>query len=328
MALNIEDLSSISGSANVQVSFSKSLNEISYESYEVKEYEGDALIKADATISNEIISFTDADCSSHRFYVFKFYDADGTDTGVNLWNNGLYPTKIKFTFSDTTYKEYNVTKITGPGETGGEAGGGTGGETVTVTLVDGLDNSTVATTTVPKNSSIVGWLGSVGGPTHDGYNSVGYRCSEGAGDINNVTGNMTVTIIYTKIEESILHTSVNGDGDISISIEKLADIISDSATVQVYFSKELSTVNYESFDVYEFGTGSSESGQKTNASISSNIITFTDENCSTHSSYRFRFYDGDGNKLGNTQWHAGLYPTKIRFDFADTTHKEYNITTS
>ena len=110
IALNIEKLSSISGSANVQVSFSKSLNEISYESYAVLEYDGDEGAKTDATISNEVISFTDADCSSHRFYVFKFYDAEENDNGVSLWNDGLYPTKIKFTFSDSTYKVYNVTK--------------------------------------------------------------------------------------------------------------------------------------------------------------------------------------------------------------------------
>lgn len=93
----------------------------------------------------------------------------------------------------------------------------------------------------------------------------------------------------------------------------------------MYFSKALNTVTYESFDVMEFGTGV-EVGQKTDAKISSNIVSFTDEDCSTHRWYRVGFYDESGNRLGQSLWDDGLYITRIKFTFSDSPYKVYDVT--
>ena len=200
------------------------------------------------------------------------------------------------------------------------------GETVNVTVVDSIDSSTVATTTVPINSDITSWLNSLTVPTHEGYVFSNWEIT--AGYITNVTDNATVYIRYTQSGGGTqsVRTYVNGDGDICVDIENLQDDISGSATVQVYFSKELNTVTYESFDVMEFGTGSSESGQKTDANISSNIVTFTDEDCSTHRWYKVGFYNESGGRLGQSLWDAGLYITRIKFTLSDSTYKEYDVT--
>lgn len=201
------------------------------------------------------------------------------------------------------------------------------GETVNVTVVDSIDNSVVATTTVPINSDITSWLNSLTIPTHDGYKFSGWEIT--AGYITSVNDNATVYIKYTEDSgggTQTVKTYVNGDGDICVNIENLADEISGSATVQVYFSKALNTVTYKSFDVMEFDTGSSESGQKADANMSSNIVTFTDEDCSTHRWYRVGFYDESGNRLGQSLWDDGLYITIIKFTFSDNTYKVYDVT--
>ena len=188
------------------------------------------------------------------------------------------------------------------------------------------NNYVVATTTVDKGSDITSWLDDLGKPTHDGYTFSSYEIT--AGSINNVTEDATVYLRYTVSGGGTqsVRTYVNGDGDICVDIENLQDDISGSATVQVYFSKALNTITYDSFDVIEFVTGSSESGQKTDVNISSNIVTFTDEDCSTHRWYKVGFYNESGGRLGQSLWDDGLYITKIKFTFSDSTYKEYDVT--
>lgn len=120
-----------------------------------------------------------------------------------------------------------------------------------------------------------------------------------------------------------LTTYVNGDGDICVKINNLADDISGDATVQVYFSKALNTVTYNSLNVQEFGSGS---GTKSVSSTTSNIVTFTDNDCSTHDFYAMQFYDDSSSRVGQSLWDDGLYVTKIKFTFSDSTYKEYNVT--
>lgn len=160
-------------------------------------------------------------------------------------------------------------------------------------------------------------------PTHDGYEFSGWEIT--AGYITNVTDNATVYIRYKQSGGGTqsVKTYVNGDGDICVNIENLQDDISGSVTVQVYFSKALNTITYDSFDVMEFGAGG---GQKTDASISSNIVSFTDEDCSTHEWYRVGFYNENGNRIGQSLWDNGLYITIIKFTFSDNTYKVYEVT--
>ena len=185
------------------------------------------------------------------------------------------------------------------------------------------NNYVVATTTVDKGSDITSWLDGLGKPTHDGYTFSSYEIT--AGSINNVTEDATVYLRYTVSGGGTqsVRTYVNGDGDICVNIENLQDDISGSATVQVYFSKALNTITYGSFDVMEFGAGG---GQKTDASISSNIVSFTDEDCSTHEWYRVGLYDESGNRLGQSLWDNGLYITRIKFTLSDSTYKVYEVT--
>jgi hypothetical protein len=169
-------------------------------------------------------------------------------------------------------------------------------------------------------------LNSLAIPTHDGYVFSGWEIT--AGYITNVTDNTTVYIKY--IEDSgggtvvqTVQTYVNDDGNICLNIENLADDITGSAEVQVYFTKSLNTVGYSSFDVMELGAGI---GEKTDVRASANIITFTDDDCSTHDNYSFRFCDADGNKIGQNLWDDGLYVTKIKFTFSDNKYKVYEAT--
>lgn len=201
---------------------------------------------------------------------------------------------------------------------------------VSVTVVDNMDNSVVATTTVERGGDITDWLNSLTIPTHDGYEFDKWVIT--AGYIYSVNDNATVYIYYKESNTNtggntgntqLVTTDINGDGDISLHIENLADEITGSATVQVYFTKSLNTVGYDSFDVMEWGAGI---GAKTDASASANIITFTDDDCSTHDTYSFRFNDADGNKIGQTLWDDGLYVTKIKFTFSDNSYKVYDAT--
>ncbi len=162
-------------------------------------------------------------------------------------------------------------------------------------------------------------------PTHNRYEFSGWEIT--AGYITSVNGDATVYIKYIEsggeTGEQTVTTYVNGDGDICVQISNLADEISGEAGVQIYFSKALNTVSYDSYDVYEFGSGS---GVKTDAHISSNIVSFTDEDCSTHDMYRIGFTDADGNKLGQSLWDDGLYITRIKFTISDGTYKVYSVT--
>jgi hypothetical protein len=202
------------------------------------------------------------------------------------------------------------------------------GETVNVTVVDSIDNSVVASTTVPLGADITSWLNSLTVPTHEGYKFSGWEIT--AGYITSVNDNATVYIKYTEDsgggkDETTVQTYVNGDGDISVQISNLQDEISGQADVQVYFSKALNTVNYDKnrFDVFEFGSGM---GAKTDIKTDSNIVSFTDEDCSTHDFYRFGFCDESGNRLGQSLWDGGLYITRIKFSLSDGTEKVYEAT--
>lgn len=163
-------------------------------------------------------------------------------------------------------------------------------------------------------------------PTHEGYKFSGWEIT--AGYITSVTDNATVYIKYTEDSgggtgEQTVQTYVNGDGDICVQISNLQDEISGRAYIALSFSKALDTVSYESFDVFEFGSGA---GAKTDANIDSKIISFTDEDCSSHDFYRIGFYDENGNRLGQKLWDEGLYITSIKFVLSDYTEKVYTAT--
>lgn len=193
---------------------------------------------------------------------------------------------------------------------------------VKVRAIDGVNYFEIASTTVPLHSDITSWLNSLEIPTYDGYEFDIWDLPNG--DIKDITGDAEVYSRYSKSggDTQSVRTYVNGDGDICVNIENLQDDISGSAAVQVYFSKALNTITYNSFDVMEFGD---DGGQKTDAHISSNIVSFTDEDCSTHEWYRVGFFDEKGIRIGQSLWDDGLYITRIKFTFSDNTYKVYEV---
>jgi hypothetical protein len=92
-------------SLTVTVEFNKDISSLTYSTLNVVEF-GEAVTtyeKADKTISDNKISFTDEDTSSHDFYCFSFLDEDDTRIGSDLWEDGLRPQTITFSTSDNSY---------------------------------------------------------------------------------------------------------------------------------------------------------------------------------------------------------------------------------
>lgn len=193
-----------------------------------------------------------------------------------------------------------------------------------------MNNATVASTTVPINSDITTWLNSLEIPVHEGYRFNYFEIT--AGNITNVTDDATVYIRY----------SVEGDGgnpdegqtvdiftvllnqrDIAINSEALHGL-SGSATVQVQFSKGLDTLSYNSCEVREYDGSESDEIVKSNVSVSKDVISFTDTDCTKHRFYVFKFYDSDRNNIGPSLWNDGLYPIRISFTI-DGAQQSYGI---
>ena len=199
-------------------------------------------------------------------------------------------------------------------------------ETVNVTVVDSIDSSTVATTTVPINSDITSWLNSLTVPTHDGYEFDSWEIT--AGYITNVTDNATVYIRYTESGGGTgtqeISTYVNGDGDISVNTTNSGWDFTGSATIAIQMSKTFDSVEYESYDAFEFDTADGENGAKTDAVISGDTITFTDEKIETHNFYRIGLFNASGDRVGQAAWDAGFKPIKITVTVDGTNH-EYDI---
>ena len=64
--------------------------------------------KTDVVVNNNTVQFTDDDISTHDFYAFKILN-EGQHVGQTAWDAGIIPNKIKFTLSDGSIKEYNIT---------------------------------------------------------------------------------------------------------------------------------------------------------------------------------------------------------------------------
>ena len=149
-----------------------------------------------------------------------------------------------------------------------------------------------------------------------------------AGYITNVTDNATVYIRYTAsgggTETQSISTYVNGDGDISINAANGGLDFTGSATIAIQMSKPFDSVEYDSYDIMEFSTADGENGAKTDAVISGDTITFTDEKIETHNFYRIGLFGASGDRVGQAAWDAGFKPIKITVTVDGTNH-EYDI---
>ena len=115
--------------------------------------------------------------------------------------------------------------------------------------------------------------------------------------------------VYEAVAPSNPVTSVNGDGDITVS--NIPYVGTGEATVAITFAKDITSVaGYDSFDVYEFGEGQ---GAKADATLSQDklTVTFTDSDISNHEFYRIGLFDSNNDHLGQTAWDAGIIPVSM-----------------
>ena len=173
--------------------------------------------------------------------------------------------------------------------------------------MDGIDNSVIASTTVPVNSDITDWLTNLEIHTHAGYRFDHFEIT--AGSINNVTGDATVYIRYSVEGENLITGYVNGDGDIALDCEHSGWTYTGSADIVITFSKNFDTVTYDRHDIWDFSVTGEEVAMKA-STIEGNTISFTDDVIDTHDTYRVGLYNG-GVRLGQTAWNSGFKPVSI-----------------
>lgn len=120
-------------------------------------------------------------------------------------------------------------------------------------------------------------------------------------------------------------TFVNGDGDIVISFENVADTINGSANIKITCSQNFSDITYNTLDVWEFSSGA-DAGSKGELTVADNTVSFTDVDASTRSIYRLGIFGESGTRLGQSLFDT-FYPTKIEFT-VDNKTTSYNIVKS
>lgn len=172
--------------------------------------------------------------------------------------------------------------------------------------MDEIDNSVIASTTVPVNSDITEWLDSLDVPAHEGHVFDYFEIT--AGDITNVTDDATVYIRYS-VEENVITGFVNGDGDIAIGAKNSGWTYTGSADIVITFSKNFDTVDYDKHDIWDFSATGEEVGMKP-STIEGNTISFTDNVIDTHNFYRVGLFK-DGKRVGQAAWDSGFKPVSI-----------------
>lgn len=170
--------------------------------------------------------------------------------------------------------------------------------------MDEIDNSTIASTTVPVNSDITPWLNSLEIPVHEGHRFDHFDIT--AGTIHNVTADATVYIRYA-VGGTIITGYVNGDGDIVVECAAYDWTYTGSADIVITFSKSFDTVDFNSLDIYDLSATGEEASMKP-STINGNKISFTDDVIETHRSYRIGLLKDD-QKVGQAAWDSGFKPT-------------------
>lgn len=155
-----------------------------------------------------------------------------------------------------------------------------------MTLVDGIDNSVIASTSVDAGSDINSWINLVDLPVHDGYTLGGLEITSGT--LDNVTEDATVYIRYTSLDgvssgQSDYFIGTN-DNYLYFTNLNIGDDVDGKADITVTFAKSFGTDNV---GVFEFGKDGDEVD---NDEIVSNYLTFRDVNITSHELYQVRCY--------------------------------------
>ena len=173
--------------------------------------------------------------------------------------------------------------------------------------MDGIDNATVASTTVPINSDITEWLNSLEIPVHEGHAFDYFEIT--AGSIDNVTDDATVYIRYSVEVKNVITSYLNEDDDILINCENSGWTYTGSADIVITMSKNFDTVDYDDHDIYDFSATGEELMMKP-STIEGNTISFTDDVIDTHGHYRIGLFKG-GQRVGQTAWDSGFKPVSV-----------------
>ena len=170
--------------------------------------------------------------------------------------------------------------------------------------MDEIDNSVIASTTVPINSDISQWLNNLEIPVHEGHRFDRFDIT--AGDIHNVTGDATVYIRYS-VGATLITGYVNDGGDIIVECVNYDWNYTESADIVITFSKNFDTVDYNSHEVYDLSATGEEVSIKS-STIEGKKISFTDDVINNRNLYRIDLFK-DGQKVDKTAWDAGFKPT-------------------
>lgn len=195
--------------------------------------------------------------------------------------------------------------------------------------MDSIDNSVVASTTVPIYSDITKWLNSLEIPVHEGHAFDYFEITTGS--TNNVTDDATVYIRYSVEgggdpgKEPIITGQINGDGDIAIKGQNSGWTYTGSADVVITMSKNFDTVDYDKYDIYDFSASGEEISMKP-STIEGNTISFTDEVIKNNWIYKIGLYK-NGKRVGQAAWDSGFKPVSISVTQNGKTDN-YNIVTS
>jgi hypothetical protein len=174
--------------------------------------------------------------------------------------------------------------------------------------VDEIDNSVIASTTVPINSDITEWLDSLDIPVHKGHVFDYFDIT--AGETDKVTDDATVYIRYSVEGKNVIKSYINGDGDILLDCVHSGWTYTGSADVVITFSKNFDTVQFIKHDIYDFSATGEEVGMKP-STIEGNTISFTDNVIDTHNYYRVGLFASEGERVGKAAWDSGFKPVSV-----------------
>ena len=173
--------------------------------------------------------------------------------------------------------------------------------------MDGIDNSVIASTTVPINSDITEWLNSLEIPVHEGHAFDYFEIT--AGSIDNITDDATVYIRYSVEVKNVITSYLNRDDDILIDCENSGWTYTGSADIVITMSNNFDTVDYNNHDIYDLYATGEELRMKP-STIEGNTISFTDDVIDTHKWYRIRLFKGN-IRVHKTAWNSGFKPISV-----------------
>ena len=188
--------------------------------------------------------------------------------------------------------------------------------------MDGTNNKTVASTTVPIDSDITAWLNSLDIPVHKGY-TLDHFETKGV-NIYNVTHDATVYIRYSA-EGRYAITSYVKNGDIALDCKRSGWKYRSGANIEIAFSKNFDTVEFDHYDIFDLSATGEEDRVK-RSGIEGNKIGFEDHVINTPDLYIIQLTSG-GKQVGQAVWDSGFKPILVSVRDFDRTNL-YKVVTN